>query len=134
MNNLTEEDLLRILARSWNNLKVSLLEDILDTHIIYQSQWVKNPIVGKKEVFNHLTSKYAEIQKYLQFQKMVIIAEMAYFPRLENKPCLIITQKSLKFSHQTTVLISCHNGLLKRINVCFEPHPMLAIFTGETPK
>ncbi|MBK9396942.1 MAG: hypothetical protein IPN55_06790 [Saprospiraceae bacterium] len=42
--------------------------------------------------------------------------------------------KTGSITRQVSVLISIDNGLIKRINVCYDPHPMLAIFTGEIPK
>ncbi|MBK8747313.1 MAG: hypothetical protein KBF92_00935 [Bacteroidia bacterium] len=134
MKNLTEQEILRILARSWNTLSIPILEEVLHTNIIYQSQWVSTPIIGKKELILHLDSKYREIQRDRFRSNMYVVAEMAYFPKLNNKPCLIITQKTGSITRQVSVLISIDNGLIKRINVCYDPHPMLAIFTGEIPK
>ena len=134
MKNINEEDILRILAKSWNNLNIQSLIEVLDRNIIYQSQWVPNPIIGKSALHKHLEVKYSAIKKDLHKGKMFVIAEMAYFPNLNNKPCLIITQSIGRITRQVSVLISVENGLIKRINVCYDPTPMLAIFTGEIPK
>ena len=118
MKNINEEDILRILAKSWNNLNIQNLIEVLDRNIIYQSQWVPNPIIGKSALHKHLEVKYTAIKKDLHKGKMFVIAEMAYFPNLKDKPCLIITQKTGRITRQVSVLISIENGLIKRINVC----------------
>ncbi|MBK9553059.1 MAG: hypothetical protein IPO45_12915 [Saprospiraceae bacterium] len=63
MKNINEEDILRILAKSWNNLNIQNLIEVLHRNIIYQSQWVPTPIIGKLHYIKHLELKYTAIKK-----------------------------------------------------------------------
>jgi hypothetical protein len=129
-----EIELLRYLAKSWNNLDVSFIEEILADDLVYESQWVLNPVVGKQQFLFYLNAKFSAIKKARDSQIMTVSAEMAFHKDIFERPCLILSQITNECVHQVSVLIELVGNKMKRIDVCFIPDPTDAILTGEIPK
>ncbi|MCX8020845.1 MAG: hypothetical protein N2747_10165 [Chitinophagaceae bacterium] len=129
-----ETETLRLLAKSWNNLDVSFIEKKLADNFIYESQWVLLPIEGKREFISYLHSKFNAIKKAKQLQTMIVTAEIATHPSLQNRPCIVLTQITSECITKASVLVKVQNDKIKRIDVCFIPDPTVAVLTGEFPK
>ncbi|MCC6448331.1 MAG: hypothetical protein IT215_06580 [Chitinophagaceae bacterium] len=129
-----EIELLRYLAKSWNNLDVSFIEEILTDDFIYESQWVLNPLVGKQQFLSYLNAKFSAIKKVRNTQVMTVSAEMAFHKDISERPCLILSQITNSGIRQVSVLVESVGNKLKRIDVCFIPDPSKALLTGEIPK
>jgi len=129
-----ETNTLRKLAKSWNNLDSSFIEKELDDDFIYESQWVLNPIKGKLKFLSYLQSKFTAIKSAMEHQQMIVTAEIAYYPTMQNRPCIVLTQITKGRIIQVIVLIKTQEGKIKHIDVCYIPNPADAILTGEFPK
>ncbi|MBS1631693.1 MAG: hypothetical protein JST10_03870 [Bacteroidetes bacterium] len=129
-----EIELLRYLAKSWNNLDVSFIEEILTDDFIYESQWVLSPLVGKQQFLSYLNAKFSAIKKARNTQIMTVSAEMAFHKDTSERPCLILSQITNDGIRQVSVLVESVGNKMKRIDVCFIPDPSKALLTGEIPK
>lgn len=129
-----EAKYLRKLAKSWNNLDTSFIENELADDFIYESQWVLSPIEGKREFLSYLHSKFNAIKNAMQSQIMAVTAELASHPSMQNRPCIVLTQITPEGVRQVSVLIDIKERKIKRIDVCFIPDPTEAELTGEIPK
>src|SRR5690554_6830110 len=125
---------LRKLARSWNNLDISFIQKELNDDFIFESQWVLSPIKGEVEFLSYLQSKFAAIKDSMRSPTMVVTAEIAFQPSLNNRPCIVLTQTTLEETRQVSILIEIQEKKIKRIDVCFIPDPREAELTGEIPK
>jgi hypothetical protein len=129
-----EIELLRCLARTWNNLDVSFIEEVLAEDFIYESQWVLCPLTGKQQFLSHLNSKFSAIKIARNTQIMIVSAEMAFHRGVSERPCLILSQITNEGIRQVSVLVEPVGNKMRRIDVCFIPRPTEAILTGEIPK
>lgn len=129
-----ETETLRELAKSWNNLDTSFIEKHLSDDFVYESQWVLTPIEGKREFLNYLQSKFQAIKSTMQKETMIVSAELASHPAMQNRPIIVLTQITKEGIRQVSLLIKIENDKLKRIDVCFIPDPSEAELTGEFPK
>lgn len=128
------KELLRKLAKSWNNLDISFIEKELADDFIYESQWVLTPIEGKRGFLSYLHSKFTAIKTAMQLQTMTVTAEIALHPSIQNRPCIVLTQITQEGIRQVSVLVKIQAKKIKRIDVCFIPDPSEAELTGEFPK
>ncbi len=129
-----ETEILRQLAKSWNNLDTSFIEQVLAEDFIYESQWVLTPIEGKKFFLSYLHSKFQAIKSAMQKEPITVTAELALHPAIQNKSCIVLTQITDEEIRQVLLLIKMKNEKIKRIDVCFIPHPTEAGLIGEFPK
>ncbi len=129
-----ETETLRQLAKSWNNLDTSFIENELADDFIYESQWVLIPIEGKGEFLSYLQSKFTSIKTAMQSQIMTVTAEIALHPSMQNRPCIVLTQITTEGIRQVSLLIKIQERKIKRIDVCFIPDPTEAELTGEFPQ
>lgn len=129
-----ETNILRQLAKSWNNLDTSFIEPVLADDFIYESQWVLTPIKGKGKFLSYLQSKFIAIKTAMQLQTMTVTAEIALHPSMQNRPCIVLTQITSDGIRQVSLLIKTQERKIKRIDVCFIPDPTEAKLTGEFPK
>lgn len=67
-------------------------------------------------------------------QSMVVTAEIAFQPSLNNRPCIVLIQTTVEETRQVSILIEIQEKKIKRINLCFIPDPREAELTGEFPK
>jgi hypothetical protein len=129
-----ESQLLVQLAKSWNNLDVSFIENHLADDITYESQWVFTPIQGKANFLPYLNSKFQAIKTAVQQGEMQVSAELAIHPSLTSKDCLVLTQTTSQEDVVVLVVIELLDDLISRIDVCFIPDPDNAILSGIQPK
>ncbi len=129
-----EIEILKKLAKSWNNLDTSFIENELADDLMYKSQWVLIPIEGKVDFLSYLKSKFTAIKQTMQSDTMIVTAEIAVQPSLKNKPCIVLKQISPDGITQVSILVEIKERKIKRIDVCFIPDPTEAHLTGEFPK
>jgi hypothetical protein len=130
----TESQLLVQLAKCWNNLDVSFIQNHLANDITYESQWVFTPIQGKANFLPYLNSKFQAIKTAVQQGEMQVSAELAIHPSLTSKDCLVLTQTTSQEDVVVLVVIELLDDLISRIDVCFIPDPDNAILSGIQPK
>jgi hypothetical protein len=130
----TESQLLVQLAKCWNNLDVSFIENHLADDITYESQWVFTPIKGKANFWPYLKSKFQAIKTAVQQGKMQVSAELAIHPSLPGKQCLVLTQTTSLEDVSVLIVIELLDDLISRIDICFIPEPDDAILSGIQPK
>jgi hypothetical protein len=132
---MTEEDLIKELAKAWNNLNVSFIENLLIDDFSYASQWVLEEMKGKDNYINFISTKFQKISESIDQKGDKIIAEIGYCTQgFPNKPCIVLTQISGNEKRLVTLLIETDNGLIKRIDMCAIPAPETAKLTGLIPK
>ena len=132
---ITEEDLIKELAKAWNNLNVSFIENLLIDDFSYASQWVLEEMKGKDNYINFISTKFQKISESIDQKGDKIIAEIGYCTQgFPNKPCIVLTQISGNEKRLVTLLIETDNGLIKRIDMCAIPAPETAKLTGLIPK
>ncbi|MES2775327.1 MAG: nuclear transport factor 2 family protein [Bacteroidota bacterium] len=129
-----ETNILRQLAKSWNNLDTSFIEPALARNLIYESQWVLIPIEGKRAFLSYLQSKFTAIKLAMQLEQMTVTAELALHPSMQNRPCIVLTQITKRSIIQVSVLVKVEERKIKRIEICFIPDPADAVLSGELPK
>jgi len=131
---MTEEDLIKELAKAWNNLNVSFIENLLIDDFRYASQWVVEEMKGKDNYINFISTKFQKIRESIAENGDKIIAEIGYCTQgFPNKPCIVLTQISGNEKSPATLLIETDNGLIKRIDMCAIPAPETAKLTGLIP-
>ena len=132
---ITEEDLIKELAKAWNNLNVSFIENLLIDDFSYASQWVLEEMKGKDNYINFISTKFQKISESIDQKGDKIIAEIGYCTQgFPNKPCIVLTQISGNEKRLVTSLIETDNGLIRRIDMCAIPAPETAKLTGLIPK
>lgn len=129
-----EKELLRQLAKSWNNLDTRFIQNELDDEVIYESQWVLTPIEGKENFLSYFNSKFSAIKKTMLSNTMTVTAEIALQPSMQDRPCIVLTQITSEGINQVSVLIKLKEYKIKRIDICFIPDPTEAHLSGEFPK
>jgi hypothetical protein len=131
---MTEEDLIKELAKAWNNLNVSFIENLLIDDFRYASQWVVEEMKGKDNYINFISTKFQKIRESIAENGDKIIAEIGYCTQgFPNKPCIVLTQISGNEKSPATLLIETDNGLIKRIDMCAIPAPETVNLTGLIP-
>lgn len=128
-----EIELLRNVAKAWNNLDSCFIENELADNLIYKSQWVLAPIEGKKEFLTYLQSKFSAIKLAMMSERISVRAELAFHPDIENSPCIVVTQTAMDGIREVLILIRIGDKKITRIDVCFKPDPADANLTGEFP-
>lgn len=129
-----EREILRELAKSWNNLDTSYIENFLADDFIYESQWVLKPVAGKELFISYLQSKFKAIKSAMQKEQMSVSAELAIHPAMESKACIVLTQITGELIRKVSLIIKIEQEKIKRIDVCFIPDPDEAELSGEFPK
>jgi hypothetical protein len=129
-----ELELLRQVARAWNNLNIRFIEKELADDCIYKSQWVLTPIEGKRAFLSFLETKFSAIKYAMKFEPITVSAELALHPEIQNRPCIVVTQIANDGIRQVSILIKIYKKKIKCIDVCFIPDPAEAELTGEIPK
>lgn len=126
---MNEAELLIEYAKSWNNLDISYIENILDENLEYTSQWVFETMYGKKAYLEYLEGKFNAIRNGAN----IPVAELGYYKvayEEQNKACLVITQGNDKVG----ILVQTKNGKLSKINMVGIPLPDKAILFDMKPK
>jgi hypothetical protein len=130
------------MAKAYNNLDVSIIADRLADDLVYESQQVLIPLIGKSVVLEYLDQKFMTISNTPGAELFV---ELAFLDNLEDtmiplsfarqgQPCLVMAQGNRE-NLLAVVLIQAHQGKIKRIDLCtVAPHWSQARRTGEYPK
>ena len=133
MESASETEIIRSVAKSWNNLDISFAKEHMADDVIYESQFVFSSIEGKEDVASYFAGKYKTIKSDVEKGEISITAEMGSIA--SNKPPLIVlTQIIDKKTVQLTILVRVENGKIKRIDACKFPSPKLAKLSGDIPK
>ena len=128
-----EKQLLTQVAKSWNNLDVSFIENLLADDFTYESQWVFSPIRGKDNFLPYLKSKFQAFATAIKDSGMQVYAELAIHPDLKGKDCIVLTQITGQEVISVLIVIELINDLISRIDICFIPDPNTAILSGIQP-
>jgi hypothetical protein len=128
-----EEALIRSLAKSWNNLDTREVSPNLHNNMVYVSQWVVNPLLGKKQFLQYLSTKFAHLRAAYNTHEIRINAAMATHPALLNRPCVVLSQSYPGHFIQTCLFINVQDSLIHKIDLCHTPSPKRAVLTGEIP-
>ncbi|HMQ67674.1 MAG TPA: hypothetical protein PKA90_07155 [Ignavibacteria bacterium] len=129
MNN-RELILLKQLAKCWNELDTIHLERYLSEYVIYESQYVLTPLLGKIEVLDYLDEKFLTIRNHMKTKLILINASIGYLPSMSMRSCIILSQIIEKEMNQSTVLIEIKDSLISRIDICFIPATKDVMFEG----
>ena len=120
-------------ARCWNNLDVTFISNILDENCIYESQWVLLPLNGRDIIIKYLEAKFLHIKATWGNETMVISAEIATHPNIDNSPMIVLTQITKELTRKVSILIQTNLNKITRIDICFLPDPLIANLTGNVP-
>lgn len=129
-------------AKAYNNLDVSFIENKLADDVVYESQQVLVPLRGKPGVVEYLQKKFETISST---PDAMLYVELAFLENLsdsmipvafaqDGQPCLIMAQGSPD-KKLAVVVVHEFNGLISRIDLCtVAPHWSQAKGTGEFPR
>lgn len=137
-----ELELLRVYARSWNNLSFEQLEHYLSDDVVYTSQSVLGSLVGKVAVSEYLSGKMKAVKENLLTAD--VYAEVGYCGNergrrvqlfgSEGRPCVLMAQGDIKVPIGL-VLLETTGNKIKDISFCtVVPDSASAIRTGEYPE
>ena len=76
--------------------------------LIYESQWVIEPLTGQDKVLDYLEKKFETISK----SQIKLKAQIA-FPQNPDKNVLLVTQGDVKIG----IVLTLENGLVSRIDI-----------------
>ncbi len=133
LNEIGKENEVQLLieyAKSWNNLDVSYVKNILSDDFQYTSQWVFETMHGKDKYINYLERKFEVIKRTAS----LVQAQIGYYehyPLVGNKPCIVIEQKN---NGKTAILIEVNNGKIIKSSIVDIPNPEGAITLNYFPK
>jgi hypothetical protein len=122
---MTDLEIVKEIAKGYNNLDSSIIESLSSVDIIYESQWVINSINGSKQVFSYLAHKFKIIKK----SETEMYAEIAYFG---EEPCIVLAQNS-KANPVATLRITIENNKIVRLDICQIPHWKETVRTSDYP-
>ncbi|MBK6836110.1 MAG: hypothetical protein IPG89_18290 [Bacteroidetes bacterium] len=122
---MTNLEIVKEIAKGYNNLDSSIIESFSSDDIIYESQWVINSINGSKEVFSYLAHKFEIIKN----SATEMHAELAYFG---EEPCIVLAQGS-KENPVATIRVKIEDNKIARIDICQIPHWNDTVRTNEYP-
>lgn len=123
-------NLVKTVAKSYNNLNHDVLNSVLDENIIYESQNVLKALEGKQNVLSYLEGKFKTIAN----SGNQVYAELGFLDEAKQKPCIILSQGD-KENKGVLILVKAENNLITRIDICtVAPHWSSAIRTDEYPK
>ncbi len=135
----SELDLVRIYAKSLNNLSFEILEPYLADDVQYTSQVVWETLVGKTAVSAHLVAKMEAIRNDLPNSD--VYAEIGYCGDESGRsvqlwgsagrPCVLIAQGDIRVP-SGLILLETESKMIKSICICtVVPDPTKATRTGE---
>ena len=123
IKNMTEIELITALAKAYNKLDYTEIEDFVIDNVVYESEQIMAPFFGKQEVFDFIRSQFDTIRNL----GVVLSAELATiniekyshffrFDSYSNKPCLILSASDdEKDDKPALVFITTRNGLISNI-------------------
>lgn len=140
---MNESELVELYAKTWNTLNSAIIEPYLADDVVYESQKIFTPLVGKDAVYDYLQGKMQTIKKTRY--KSDVFAEIGYCGSQDGnkiqvlsasdfRPCVLMAQGNPD-EVIALVLLETEAGKIKRIDICTEvPHPSTATRTGEYPE
>lgn len=140
---MNESELVELYAKSWNTLNPVIIEPYLADDVVYESQVVLTPLIGKEAVLDYLQGKMQTIKK--NRYKSDVFAEIGHCGSQDGnkvqvlsaetfRPCVLMAQGNPD-EVLALVLLETEAGRIKRIDICTEvPHPSTAMRTGEYPE
>ncbi len=132
---MKDKELISKVGIAYNTLDYKNIEDVAAENIIYESQNVFTPLIGKGNVTEFLRKKFQAIKK----SGSVVTAELATLPHsrrnadgtLSDLPCIILSQDGKKVC---LMLIEHDQDKITRIDICsVAPHWSSAKGTGIFP-
>jgi hypothetical protein len=116
-------------AKAYNNLDYTEIEEMASDQIIYENQSIFNPLKGKREVTGYLKRLFDKMKNSgnLLFAEIGIVKEKSntrfkYFESIEGSPCLIMSLGH-KENKVALILIEAEGDKLARIDICtVAPH------------
>jgi len=106
----TESELLQLVCDMYNDMDTSKLEKYLSEDLVYESQWVLTPLIGKESFINFFAQKFEAVRKAKAAAKAV-----THFSENQDRGFVALYQGSKDAA--VCVLIKCENGLIKRIDL-----------------
>ena len=137
---MDELEVIRIVARAYNNLDCSEIAAIASDDIVYASQEVRSSLNGKDKVLDLLRGKFKSIKEsnFLAFAEIGILGSQRdskiqiWLPI--GTPCVILSQ-GRKEDKVGLAFVKTEEDKITRINFCsVAPHWSQAKGTGEFPK
>jgi len=123
----TEKELVIDFAKTWNNLDISFIQDILLNDFHYSSQLVFKEIENKEDYLNYLEGKFKTIKK----TNSKVIAELGIY---DGEHCLVLKQTIGKITQEATFLIKTKGEKISRADICMIPSPKYVKRLGIIPK
>ena len=140
---MNESELVELYAKTWNTLNPAIIEPYLADDVVYESQLVFDPLIGKKAVFDYLQGKMQTIKQTRY--KSDVYAEIGHCGSQDGnkvqvlsasafRPCVLMAQGNPD-KIIALILLETDAGKIKRIDLCtIAPHPSTATRTGEYPE
>lgn len=119
------KQLIEKLATAYNQLDVSIFDEILHPNLLYSSQWVIKSIKSKAEYLEYITGKFTTIQT----SGANIYAEYAKY---HQQPCIVMAQHR-KENRVCLLLVRSTQNLITQIDVCQAPHFSQATLSNYYP-
>lgn len=110
-------DACTLLAKAYNNLDVSFIELKITDDIRYETQWVLQPIMGRRDFIDYLTTKFQTINS----TGSKVYAELATY-RGKHEYCLVLAQDN-KENLKGTILMRVRDEKISDIDLCMIPTP-----------
>lgn len=126
---MNEQELLIEYAKSWNNLDISYIEELLHEDMQYTSQWVLETMYGRDRYLKYLEAKFNAIRNSIN----IPTAELGFFKAAYgrvNRPCLVLTQGDKKVS----IITEVKDEKFYRIDMVGVPAPESAVLLGIVPR
>ena len=121
-------DLLKIVAKAYNNLDYKKIETMASEDIVYESQDFFSALEGKKAVMNYLQPKFEKVKN----SGHPVFAEIGFI-KDQSRSCIIMSQGTVE-NKISVVLIEAREEKLSRIDICTVfPHWSQATGTNEYP-
>lgn len=121
--------LIRKVAKAYNELDYTEIEEVASDQIIYENQSIFNPLRGKSEVTGYLKRMFDKMKSSgnLLFAEIGIVKKkndsgFKYLEYKDGSPCIIVSQ-GRKENKVALILIEAEGDKLARIDICtVAPH------------
>jgi len=137
---MNQVNLIKKVAKAYNNLDYTEIEEVSSDQIVYENQDVFHPLKGKQQVSRFLERKFSSVKSSGDplFAEIGIMKDkgdsMSEHPVTnEGMPCIIVSQGK-KENKVALILIEAQEDKLTRIDICtVSPHWSMAAGTNEFP-
>jgi len=106
----TDSELLQLVCEMYNDLDTTKLENCLSEDLVYESQWVLTPLIGKENLLKFIVQKFETVKKANVQSKAVM-----QFSEKQDKGFVALYQGGKDAA--ACVLITCKNGKVTRIDL-----------------